>query len=576
VIMQALATLLAVFNPVCELAEYEVSYTNSSLPQDVAFQTALHQLIPPARAEQDFMQWYERGMLECNTYLATNPFEDKQRMSPLFNDAEKEVAKGDSCRGNKLLHDATGLLVWPFGPMGECETYSRCWFGLLTCGTFQHDKFRSTFDLPGREGDSFRGWSMRSLHVDMSVSGREVVAPRVRHSTFPTPRRFQNSSVGSVTSVLLVDYMLTVNGEYSIELGLLGLYPRVLYSVAGAGAGASLPRPNHEGVESNSIDNRYLLDKSLGKGDRSGRPMAKKISKVKHPLKSQPHRDNEIGGGGGDTSRPSKKGNKHLQEKMQEKQKSKLKFKPTKQITNPKSVELLKSVFLGGCERRPGGRTFCVQACQQQAQVVGSPFSMRARLAETGTGTHHREECGRGAAVTASSRPLPFCTGGNHPGRYLQLPPSLIRHCNSHKYSELLVEERARQFGKRQWFDRYDAVEYAYFRHAQTVELGPIFAEMKQNMQVNTSLSGSDSIINRQDVYYTELLRYLDNENICLLVDIGLSRKIPDSRADIYAPYSCKYRIYDWKKAAECHAEDRGHAMFHGDSMNRALFGRVW
>lgn len=539
--MQALATLLALFNPVCNLDEYEVSYTNSSLPQSIAFNTALHDLIPISdHAEEDFAQWYERGLEECNAFLDTKPFQKKQQVSPLFNSAESEVAGTSTCRGSRLLYDITGLLVWPFGPIGDCQTHSRCWFGLLTCGSFLEDQFQTTFALPSRQRDSrkWKGWSMGALHVDMSVSGREIVAPRVRHTEFPTPGRHRGSasSPRATTSVLLADYVLTVDGDYSVELGLLGLYPGVLYTTGGG----------HQ--TDSSLRRRLLENTKLG----SNKPRPHQGA---HP-KPQHHKDKGISSNVKTVVENSKK--------SQEKKKSKLKFKDPKQIDHPQSMELLKSVFLGGCEKRSGGKAYCTADCKAQAQVGRSPYRGQAHL-------RSRESQPESCASVATSEQLPVCTGGNHPGRYLRLPQSLLKHCSTGKYSKLLQEERARQFGKRQYFDKYDAVEYAYFSHAQTVSMEPVMAELNTKARSSGGGSGGHS----DHVYYRELLRYLDTENICLLVDIGLSRKLADSRAEIYAPYSCKYRIYDWKKAKKCYKEERGLAMFHGDSMNRALFGMM-
>ena len=554
--MQALAltALVAVFSPVCDVSEYELSFTNTSLPQHTPFPQLLHQLqpqpqlldqlqLPPGdqgqhhhhhhqgkhqgqgqdQGEQeyghDFLRWYDEGLSACRTFLETDPFKDekKKKMSPLFNNNPNEIATASSCRGNHMLYDTTGLIVWPFGPIGECETYSRCWFGLLTCGEFKHDQFQSTFEWKDRV---FSGWSMKSLHVDMSVSGPEIVAPRVRHTTVPRVDHSQGSK--GEASVLVADYLLTVNGEYSIDLGLMGLYPQVLYS-----------------SDRNSNSKRHLLDR-----------------KIKSKTMSQPK------GKAGKVEKKSGNGHKKLQEKL----KSNLKFKQEKDIVDDSSLELLRSVFLGGCERRPSGRTFCVPECQKQSQVYGSPFVMKAKYVDP------IARCP--STARREPKPLPLCTGGNHRGRYLKIPPALLQHCNGTEYGDRLVAERARQFGKRQWFDKYEAIENDYFKNAQNIDLSVIIAEMIVKSKANPRADG-DNAISREDVHYAELLRYLDSENICLLVDIGLNKKVPSSRAEIYAPYSCKYRVYDSAKAAQCSLEDRGMVIFHGDSMSRALFGKI-
>mmetsp|Transcript_8285 Transcript_8285/g.14035 ORF Transcript_8285/g.14035 Transcript_8285/m.14035 type:complete len:737 (-) Transcript_8285:117-2327(-) len=525
--MQALATLLAVFNPVCDLTEYERSYTNSSLPFAVPFDHMLTELLPANNAKQDFLRWYDVGMKECNAFLATNPFQGKQKMSPLFNTGNAGVATASSCRGNPMLYHHTGLLVWPFGPIKDCQTYSRCWFGLLTCGTFRRDDFHDTF---GTTTDDFQGWSMRSLHIDMSVSGPEVVAPRVRYTSIPEGVRGSSSTgipgnSSSNVSVLVADYMLTVDGEYSIDLGLMGLYPRVL-----SHSDASIS------TDTTSSSSHRQLD---GRGERPGKKVKSKLPVSRPAHLSQRKSDRR-------ENKPDKSTNK----KMQEKLKNKFVFKPETKLSHPRSVELLNSVFLGGCERRPSGRSFCVPACQELSRVHGSPFFVHTKNLVPSA------RCGE--LSTWNAKPLPYCTRGNHPGRYLRIPSDLLQHCSAAEYGDKLVAERARQFGKRQWFDRYEAIENAYFRNAQSLDIAPIFTKLQAN----------------SSVHYAELLRYLNNENICMLVDIGRSKKVPTSKADIYAPYSCKYRVYDWQKAASCQLENKGMAIFHGDSMNRALFGR--
>ena len=533
--MQALTSLLAVFSPVCDFTEYAVSYTNSSLPRQVEYETMLREIVPVDHSEELFLQWYERGLSECKDYLATRPFDGNVRTSPIFNMAKTDSAGATTCRGNRMLHEVTGLVVWPFGPIRECQTYSRCWFGLLTCGNFDNEKFSSLFGSDGsRVSATFQGWSMGALHVDMSVSGREVVAPRVRHTTFPTPKHLKKASVGPSTSVIVADYVLTVDGaDYTIDLGLMGLYPRTLYRY----------NPDH-----NRMRRQLFLNSKTEAQDkkRTSKTSKSRLSVPKPPKKTS------IG------PRPADKVTNKIQSKALEKGKSKLKFGNVKDITNSKSLELLKSVFLGGCERRPGDRTFCVPACQTEAQIIGSPFKLKVSPKPSSL----LRNCSNGAA--SQSNLLPYCTGGNHVGRYLRLPWGLIKHCNSAKYSALMAEERKQQQGKRQWPHKYEAIENQYFRHAQTVDSTRALDELRANLAHD-----KDSF-----VYHTELLRYLENQNVCLLVDIGKSREIPDGRADIYAPYFCKYHVYDWEKAKKCYHEERGVTLFHGDSMNRALFGR--
>lgn len=543
--MNALTSLLAVFNPVCDLTEYEFSFTNTSLPVAVEFDNALIELLPRENSERNFLRWYEQGLEECNAFLSTDPFESKKKKhtSPLFNNNARNVASATSCRGNRLFYATTGLLVWPFGPLMECETHSRCWFGLLTCGFFKREEFQSTFDI-GPRGGIFRGWSMKALHVDISVSGPEVVAPRVRHTRLPAA----TNSGDRGTSVLLVDYMLTVNGEYTIHAGLEGLYPGMLSDVT-----------------------------KFNQAEESGRRFLARSSGRKKS--SAARREQAVASSHRGSVSSAKNSNTIRINKTVEKINSKLKFKRERELADSRSLQLLRSVYLGGCEQRKGSAFLCVKACQEQARVVGGPFHMRASYIDPAG----RVGCTQPHKVP-SYQPLPYCTRGNHRGRYLRLPAALLEHCGGNAFSARIVAERARHSGRRQVLELSEAIEHAYFRRAQNFNMDPIYAAMRTGAQSRagsggdtggTGDGGDDDSVIRQDVLYSELLRYLNFENVCLLVDIGVRSADPRSRADIYAPYSCKYRMYDWRRAEACLGEARGDVVFHGDSMNRALFGNA-
>jgi hypothetical protein len=75
--------------------------------------------------------------------------------------------------------------------------------------------------------------------------------------------------------------------------------------------------------------------------------------------------------------------------------------------------------------------------------------------------------------------------------------------------------------------------------------------------------------------FHSELKKYIGNENYCLLVDITqLDSAAGVPRADIYAPYLCRYRLFSKQDVTECF-RDKGYKrlLFHGDSMVRAIYG---
>ena len=87
-----------------------------------------------------------------------------------------------------------------------------------------------------------------------------------------------------------------------------------------------------------------------------------------------------------------------------------------------------------------------------------------------------------------------------------------------------------------------------------------------------------------------ELQQYIrGGDNFCLLVDITLldaeatETEVTGStahplqpRAEVYAPYLCRYRLFSRQQASQCFRDEDYHRlMFHGDSMMRAIYGEL-
>jgi hypothetical protein len=119
-----------------------------------------------------------------------------------------------------------------FGPISVCPTFSRCWFGMVSCGQMNQSLFlqeyrydlehypsRDLLDesphLPLRNLPPFLGWSMQSLTIQFRIIGPETLFPEVVY----VPGR----------NILLCFYTLTIPGSYRIDIIPREFYPGVLF-----------------------------------------------------------------------------------------------------------------------------------------------------------------------------------------------------------------------------------------------------------------------------------------------------------------------------------------------------------
>ena len=91
------------------------------------------------------------------------------------------------------------------------------------------------------------------------------------------------------------------------------------------------------------------------------------------------------------------------------------------------------SVFLGGCEPRcrpfvPCDTPFNLPQCDVESFIPKSPFSLHSPYR-----TNSCEE---------QRGPLPYCTRGNHPGRWLEIPASVLATCNTTGYMAEWTKEK--------------------------------------------------------------------------------------------------------------------------------------
>eukprot|EP01041_Mallomonas_annulata_P003094 gene3094-6076_t len=180
-------------------------------------------------SEDEIKKWYEIGKKECNAYLSTAKFGSDLPDPYGFGGGQRK------CRGTDMLYSLSGIILWPFGPVkSTCPTYSKCWYGVLSCGAPKIDKLKEF----GRSGiqdllnkyypnekipEQFE-WSIRALYIHMRIIGHEIVIPEQKYITI-------NINKDISEDVLIAQYILTIpNQKTSIELRQFELYHSTLYN----------------------------------------------------------------------------------------------------------------------------------------------------------------------------------------------------------------------------------------------------------------------------------------------------------------------------------------------------------
>jgi hypothetical protein len=205
------------FEPHCSRSTY------GSSPESRT--TVLPRPLPATRgpSQETIQDWYDKGIKECKEYL--------QVVSKLNH---TQVAEE---RDNSFFYKLTGLLLWSFGPVSQCPTHSKCWFGIMTCGNFQAQrvvdfyKERRVWKLPKAKPvpvmphrmPDFDQWSMKALHIHTHIKDIESFVPEMFYTSFV------HSVSGSVVDVQIAEYTLTIPGFYHIEAWLLGFYMGKLF-----------------------------------------------------------------------------------------------------------------------------------------------------------------------------------------------------------------------------------------------------------------------------------------------------------------------------------------------------------
>jgi hypothetical protein len=315
-----------------------------------------------------------------------------------------------------------GILFVEFGPISDCPTYSRCWFGLLSCGTFKLENFLEEYDherkhnplpglttdheespiLPFRDIPSFLGWSMQSLHFQFRVVGPEILFPEV---TFVPSE-----------NILLCSYALTVPGSYRIEIMPREFYPGVLFNY------------------------------------------------------------NET-------------------------------------------------------ERTEG---YHILGYQQLLTSVTPVIISRHMTSSPGMFCNERDQ-----EIKTILTPLPFCSRGNHRGRYLTIPSESLRICGAEKIFPIIATlQKSDNLGDEIFATKLER-QYIASNHLHHEKNLREFL-LRQSQDSNVPLE--------QRLRAREILRHTDeNSSLCSLIivnDLPIATGLRDTRHEIFAPYKCRYKLY--------------------------------
>jgi hypothetical protein len=319
-----------------------------------------------------------------------------------------------------------GLLFVEFGPITECTTFSKCWFGMLSCGQMKLQSFLQEYDhhvkhfrfrdglerspyLPFRRRPAFLGWSMQSLNIQFRIVGPEVLFPEIVYSP--------------VNNILLCHYTLTIPGSYRIEIIPREFYPGVLFKYT-----------MKEKIEGYDLLGYKSLDPNV------------RVEAISHQMKSTP-------------------------------------------------------VF---CDH--------TKTKQQNKPTPTLPHNIPTSL--------------------------PFCSKGNHLGRYLRIPVESLKICGADKIFPLMKGLPRGNISGHQEATRLER-EYIASDHADHERhLRDFLIQQYQNK--------SQPI--EQRLLCQELLRHTDeHSSLCPLIvvnELHFVGDLMDTRHEIFAPYKCRYRFY--------------------------------
>jgi hypothetical protein len=375
---------------------------------DVSGVASPDHILPPVAKEVD-----SRSLKNISGYFKTG----KLRCLELLKNPD-----GISSIQRDFLNQS-GVLFVEFGPISECTTFSKCWFGMLSCGQMksqsflqeyeyelEHFRFRDRLEespyLPFRGRPAFMGWSMQSLNIQFRIVGPEVLFPEIVYSP--------------VNNILLCFYTLTIPGSYRIQIIPREFYPGILFNYT-----------MKEKIEGYDLVGAKALD-----------PKVKAVI-ISRKMKSTP--------------------------------------------------------------------VFCDHTTKQRSKTTPEL-------------SHNLPT------------PLPFCSQGNHLGRYLRIPAESLKICGAHKIIPLMERLQKGNLPHERLSARLER-EYIASDHVE-------HERQLRDFLIQQYRNRSQSM--EQRLLCRELLRHTDQQSsLCPLIVVNeLSFEVLDTRREIFAPYKCRYRFY--------------------------------
>jgi hypothetical protein len=134
--------------------------------------------------------------------------------------------------------------------------------------------------------------------------------------------------------------------------------------------------------------------------------------------------------------------------------------------------------------------------------------------------------------------PLPFCSNGNHTGRYLTIPSESLRICQAQKFISIIETLNLEN-------PSHDILSSAIERDFIAMDHTKHDQELRQYLIDQYQQNASLSI--QQRLHFKELLRHTDEESsLCSIVVVNSFHIFPgliDTRHEIFAPYQCRYKF---------------------------------
>lgn len=173
-------------------------------------------------------KWYEKGKRECLEYLSTAGKKTKKDFVDLPDPFKFGGQK--KCRGVDMLQSVSGMILWPFGPYNySCPTYSKCWFGVLSCG---HPKLKHLSNL-GKDTlfaalktvphipttiPEISRWTIGAIHLHIRLIGSEIVVPEQRLFSIANTLSTNEKKPQRMDDYIIAQYSLTLPDPKPIQL----------------------------------------------------------------------------------------------------------------------------------------------------------------------------------------------------------------------------------------------------------------------------------------------------------------------------------------------------------------------